>query len=121
MKQIKYATEKLRLPLNKTLDPPDYSPGAKELLKITKSAEWKYEREHRLFVDPLAIIAEGGLQFCRLGADVVLREVILGHECSVKPEALRAYVNMHVAIAITYSARLARQHFKVVPEEDSVP
>ena len=93
----------------------------KSRLRRTKCEEWRYEQEWRMFLSLSTAVAEGDLQFHPFNDDLQLAEVILGPNCTRPLEDIRALVTRDHPSARTFSARLAWQHFKVVPTENTVP
>jgi len=97
----------------------------KQQLLSTKFSHWRYEEELRVFV-PLAdkskVRAEANnLRFYPFNDDLVLREVILGRQCSVPLDAVRKLVDATFRNVTTIKARLAVGSFSVVPTEKTVP
>lgn len=88
-----------------------------ESLRCTKYKHWEYESEVRVFVDLASQCAEAGSYFYRFGAQLVLREVILGPLCDIPVDSVRTLVaSLHPA-AVVRKGRLAFKWFKVVPDE----
>jgi hypothetical protein len=104
--------------------------GHVDQLLGTKYASWAYERERRIMVELATAAREtvpvptGGsreLYFEKFSAELQLREVIVGPQCSEDVTALRAKVNSLHKDVTTFKARLADKFFSVVPDEPTVP
>jgi Protein of unknown function (DUF2971) len=91
----------------------------KKLLS-TKSSDWEYEKEWRFFVRLADMLQEGTLHFYQFGDKLQLREVILGVDCNLSLDALERLTQAFYPHAVTFKARLAKQHFAIVPD-DTVP
>jgi hypothetical protein len=92
-----------------------------DVLLLTKSKGWVYEREWRRFVPLSDAMAEGRLHFFPFGPTMKLAEVVLGPHCDTGVDAVRRLVASKYPEAVTYKSRLAYGSFKVVPDEDTVP
>jgi hypothetical protein len=119
---VKYKDKRIRAEINdETGDPFALSAELQAVLRCTKCHEWSYEREHRRFLPLADAHQEGGLYFFPLGGELQLAEVILGPNCEEDLHKVRAVVSHRYPEAKTFAARLAWQHFTVVPMESSVP
>lgn len=118
---VKYDDKRVRAALDADADPNNLPSDLQGVLRRTKCHEWQYELEQRMFV-PLSVALEvGSLHFRPFDEKLQLAEVILGPNCVESLEDVRRIVARHCSAARTYKARLAWQHFKVVPMERSVP
>ena len=99
----------------------DAGPLNDERLLFIKFKHWEYEDELRQVVALADTLREGRLHFKRFGHGLWLREVILGDQCALNLEAVRALVTANHPGAVTYRARLAGKFFKVVPDGATVP
>ena len=91
-------------------------------LLYTKFDHWAYEEEVRVIVDlKKAAVSEGRLYFFRFSPALRLREVILGHRCTLSLDEIRRFVRSFHPDAVTFQARPAWGSFDLVPEESSVP
>jgi hypothetical protein len=123
VKEVSYNATRILLELEKDADPLSLPPHLQDALLVTKCAEWSYERERRLLA-PLnseEVFEVGPLYFRRFDASLRLAEVILGPNCAESVEEVRRVVQTNSQGAITFKARPAWQHFKVVPLESTVP
>jgi len=105
--------------------PPDevpiaISPEMQRLLLRAKCREWAYERERRMFVPFDQAVESGNLKFRLFDNRLRLREIILGPKCINDVLDVRDLAARHRGVRI-FKARLAWNHFKVVPVESSVP
>jgi hypothetical protein len=105
--------------------PPDevpiaISPEMQRLLLRVKCREWAYERERRMFVPFDQAVESGNLKFRLFDNRLRLREIVLGPKCINDMLEVRDLAARHRDVRI-FKARLAWNHFKVVPVESSVP
>jgi len=122
VEQVKYRDKRIRAELDdEDPDPYALSPKEQDLLRLTKCHEWKYEQEWRRVVPLSRAINEGGIFLYPFGDDVRLAEVIVGPNCGHPLDKVRSQVRRYHPAAMTFCARLAWQHFKVVPREKTVP
>jgi Protein of unknown function (DUF2971) len=122
VKSIQYDDKRIRGELGK------YKTGTfaltdelRDVLRYTKCHEWKYEKERRHLMSLASAVPHGALHFRPLDATIRLAEVILGPLCTESLTDIRALVDHHCPGVITFKARLAWKHFKVVPYESLVP
>lgn len=120
VREVHYNDKRLRTELEKDANPQSLPPDLQDALLDTKCREWEYEKERRILVPLTDAVALGSLHFRPFDETLQLAEVILGPSCSESLEDLRRVVKQHWPKARTYKARLAWQHFKVVPLESSV-
>ncbi len=86
-----------------------------------KSVDWKYEREWRKVILLSTTDQKNNLHFAPFNEDLKLAEVILGVDCSESVDEVRSLVARQHPEARVFKARIARQHFAVVPDEDTIP
>lgn len=79
---VNYATRLFDL----QLDPKTKKPvqGTVDMLIATKFADWRYEKECRMFVDLDPSECEGGMYFVPFSKDLKFREIILGPRSNYK-------------------------------------
>ena len=102
-------------------DPLEIDEETQKRLVRTKFCHWEYEEEYRVFVPLKKAVNEGMLHFCRFDSTLKLAEVILGPQCSLSLDSVRELTQAHHPHAVIFQARLAFKHFKVVPDESTVP
>jgi hypothetical protein len=119
---VRYQVQRIHFPAGQ-------APGHVDQFLGTKYANWAYERERRIIVElsnaeremvKLPTGASRELFFEKFGAEVRLREVIVGPLCSEDVVALRATVNSLHNDVTTFKARLADKFFSVVPDDATV-
>lgn len=115
---VKYEAKRL---LKKTTLNDKLGLDGSEDLRSVKFASWKYEREHRVVVTLSNAQHIGPLYFWPFETDLELREVIIGHDSSLDVDSVRVTVDRIYSDVTTFKARLAFNHFAVVPKEKSVP
>lgn len=109
-----YAKEPMKIPVDPKTGEPKFSVDIVNRLKRTKFADWKYEDEVRLFLFLDEAQLEGGLHFLPFGADLVLREVLLGPRCTVPLDGVRRLVAASSPRVSVVKTRIAYQSFNVV-------
>jgi hypothetical protein len=85
----------------------------------TKFEHWQYEEEVRLFLDLKASESEGGLYFCNFDENsehIQLKEVILGHRCSLEKRAIETALRSYSTPVAIIKACLSTQTFEVVED-----
>jgi hypothetical protein len=85
----------------------------------TKFKSWQYEKEVRVFTNLGE--SEGGLYFYDFdehGEHIQLREVILGHRCSVEKRAIDRVLRNYPAPVTSIKACLSLQAFKVIEDRE---
>ena len=122
VEKVLYEDTRIKAELDdETGSPVALSPGQKDALRCTKCHEWSYEQERRRFVKLVDAQTDAGKYFWPFDPTLQLAEVILGPRCELDLQSLRGEVLQVYPNANVFSARLAWQHFKVVPWETSVP
>ncbi|MVW86675.1 DUF2971 domain-containing protein [Pseudomonas sp. PB101] len=122
VQQVNYQDDRIRAALGPTPTPtPDeLSEELQQQLLCTKSGGWRYEEEHRRFVNLSDALSDGELHFWPISGDVQLAEVILGPLCEESVESVRRKVKSNFPKAVVFKARLAFQSFKIVPDARTV-
>jgi hypothetical protein len=122
VEKVTYQDKRIRAAIDdETGDPFGLSQIQQSALCHTKCHEWAYEKERRRFLLLKEAFCECGIYFWHFGEDMQLAEVILGPHCYTELIPLRGEVAALYPGARTFSARLAWQHFKVVPKEKTLP
>ncbi|MEX1098230.1 MAG: DUF2971 domain-containing protein [Planctomycetales bacterium] len=120
VERVQYETNRLFAEFDESGEPFGLSNELRAKLRTTKCQEWAYEREWRIFVPLSDAVQEGNLYFRWFGDDIRLAEVIVGSDCEQLEKVREDTAKYHLN-ACVYKARLAFNHFKVVPLESSVP
>jgi hypothetical protein len=120
VRRVIYRSKRLQLQLADDEAPGAISPEIQRLLLRVKCREWAYERERRMYVPFNDAVEIGNLKFRRFDDRLVLREVILGPRCELTIDQARTLPAVNRGVHV-FKARLAWNHFKVVPVESSVP
>jgi len=121
LEKVTYQDERLRTELDANSDPLELPLDLQQALRCTKYRRWEYECEYRRFVPLEAAIQEGRLHFVPFGPELELAEVILGTECVLSLETVRATVRSRYPSAIVFKARLEFKGFHIVPQESTIP
>ena len=109
VQEIAYATGRVQLNTSNT---PDES--VLKAMLYTKSKDWSYEKEWRVFTRLKSRDPETKLYFHKFDGDLILREVIVGPLCEVTRADLELLVaGYHPPVSLT-KARLAFKSFAVV-------
>ncbi|RMS85066.1 DUF2971 domain-containing protein [Pseudomonas savastanoi] len=120
VQQVSYQDERILAALGPKTIPDELSEELQQQLLCTKSGGWRYEEEHRRFVNLKDASTDGSLHFWPISGDVQLAEVILGPLCKAPIESVRKSVKSHFPTAVVFKARLAFQSFKIVPDARTV-
>jgi len=89
---------------------------ANRLIRV-KYAHWVYEEEVRMVAALDEATVENGSFFYPFGANLQLKEVVLGPLCSLPHDSVRALVTASAGDVCLIKARLAFKSFKVVPDK----
>ena len=111
---VDYADQRLRADLPDDKNPGTIPEDIQDRLCRTKSDDWLYEQEIRVFVDLKKATTEGGLYFWPFDDDMRLAEVILGPRCDHKLSIISTLVAATSPDAVVFKARLAFKSFRVV-------
>lgn len=106
-----YARIPLRIPIDKETNLPRVSEALTNQLIRTKFADWKYEKEVRLFVQLDHTTRESGLYFYDFSKDFRLKEVVLGPRCELPISAIKDLVGPSATVV---KARIAFGSFRVI-------
>ena len=109
-----YARKPVKIPIDKGTNLPRLSEALMNQLLRTKFADWKYEKEVRLFVQLDHTTRESGLYFYDFSNDFTLKEVILGPRCELPISAVREFVNTVSPSVTVVKARIAFNSFRVI-------
>ncbi len=120
VEKVEYEPKRLLPDLGESDEPFGLTEEIKSRLQRTKCHEWQYEQEWRMFVRLDDAQKEGELHFYPLAEQARLAEVILGPNCELQLQEVRSRVQRVHPHAHTFCARLATQHFKVVPKESTL-
>lgn len=121
VEKVQYEEKRLLPELGESDDPFGLTDEQKNLLRRTKCHLWAYEEEQRMFVSLANTTQEDSLHFSHFNEEIRLAEVILGPSCEQLLEDVQKLTSQYHPLARTFSARLAFNHFKVVPKESTVP
>jgi len=104
----------LKIPIDKQTGTPKLSETLVDQLLRTKFADWKYEKEMRLFVQLDHSTKESGMYFYDFSKDLQLRKVILGPRCELPISRVRSLVANWTPPIEVIRARIAFTEFRVV-------
>lgn len=114
VEKVEYADERLRAALPDDKDPNTIPEAIQDRLRRTKSRDWQYEQEIRVFVDLTKATSENGLYYWPFDENLRLAEIILGPRCDQKLSAIATLVAATSPGAVVFKARLAFRSFRVV-------
>lgn len=86
-------------------------------LAHTKFEHWRYEEEVRVHLGLDEGTKEGGLYFYNFNSLLILREVILGHDCVLPINRVRSLIESNFNDVDIIKARLAFTKFEVVIDQ----
>ncbi len=109
-----YATKPLKIMVEKVTGTPKLTKEIVNRLLRTKFADWKYEKEVRLFVQLDHSTRESGMYFYDFSESLQLREVVLGPRCELPISRIRSCVAGFKPAVTVLKARIAFRSFRVV-------
>lgn len=83
-------------------------------LMRTKFEDWKYENEHRMFIELKDTPKESGIYFVDFSESLILREVIVGHECDLPIARIKQLLKDDLKNVEIKKAGLDPNRFKVI-------
>lgn len=113
LKKVKYIKRRRPFQIGETLDNHNINSALLSEAVKYKFKEWSYEHEYRGIV-PLEEKEESGHYFVNFSDDFVLKEIIIGAQCSLKPLDFKDKLSKYSDQILVKKARLAFQTFKVV-------
>ncbi len=115
--EVKYSAK--RIPFKFNGEPPAAHVDQELALDLllTKSQDWSYEDEVRVFVDLDKHSVEGASYFYEFSKDLALREVILGPLCEISVKNIRNLIDTSYDSVDVIKARLAYKWFEIVPDK----
>lgn len=113
---VTYATDLLRLKLDKAQLHEPFSRQVANQLLTTKFRDWAYEEEVRILASLAKARRIGGLYFYPFAPNLVLREVILGARCDTSIDKVRSLVHPFDPHVHVLKGRLAFQKYGVVED-----
>jgi hypothetical protein len=114
VEKVEYEYDRLKKIFNDDEDPTAIPPRLVAQLRRTKSNQWEYEDERRMFVDLKKAQAEHGLYFWPFNPEMCLKEVILGPLCNISLDSVRELTKARDPDADVFRSRLAFRSFRVV-------
>ena len=111
--------EPKRLKIDKTRDLTPGKIGEETMLRIlaTKFSDWHYEDEVRVFVSLDKPDTKTGLYYKYFGADLSLKEVIIGPRCHFSVSDLNSVLTKYGGGVRVIPSRLAYRTFKVIEKK----
>lgn len=92
--------------------------GGMDKLLTLKYKDWSYEQEVRVIVPLEERDAETNLYFIPFQGNITLREIILGHRCSLNPSDFESLLSDCPSDVKVFQSRIAFGEFKVVQRKD---
>ncbi|SDF29380.1 DUF2971 domain-containing protein [Bosea robiniae] len=90
----------------------------RSLMIRAKYEHWRYEEEWRLFEALGGKTVENGLYFCDFSSRMKLQRVIIGPDCDVTEEVIRAGIGDTANQIEVFKARRAFKSFKIVRQRN---
>ncbi|MGF1700415.1 hypothetical protein L4D09_08900 [Photobacterium makurazakiensis] len=88
-------------------------------LLTSKFNHWFYEDEHRVFVDLEPLKRENGLYFKEFDSSIQLKDVYIGHLCSVDKQTVLNLIGEHSSPIRAVKVRPDFKSFKIVIDQRS--
>lgn len=114
-----YAAKPLKIPIDKLTKSLKLTEALMNQLLRTKFADWKYEKEMRLFVQLDHSTIESGMYFYDFSENLQLREVVLGPRCELPIARIRSLVSRSTPVVDVIKARIAFKSFRVVKHKNA--
>lgn len=116
---VKYISLRTKIEFNPKNGEIDDGPKVVDELIRTKFVDWKYENEYRLFINLDSTTEEGGMIFVDFSTKLMLREVILGLNCTLPIDRIRQLLEVNAIPAKVLKAGMALRAFKMVEDRQS--
>ncbi len=114
--EIKYTDRKIRAPLGPHLPKLGLSEELLNKVRMTKATDWSYEREYRVEAELQDKDPKTGLYYVDFGAQVTLREIIIGHRCTWTTSTIRSMLGTVTQPVRICKARPAFGKFEMVED-----
>jgi hypothetical protein len=112
--RIQYTDKKIRVPFGPHLPKHGLSETLLNKIRMTKATDWSYEREYRVESELKQKDPITGLYYVDFGAQVALREIIIGHRCSWTVATVRPLLGSAAQPVRICKARPAFGRFEMV-------
>lgn len=119
IKPVIYARRLHKIGINPKTGQPNIDFDTMERLLRTKFLDWKYEDELRVFAELDHQTVESGLYFMDFGANLTLREVVLGPRCELPIDRVREIVKSYEPHVSVLKSRIAFSSFRVVEDRSA--
>jgi hypothetical protein len=118
-RKVKYTSKRVQCDWTRFGKDKQY--GSSIMLDVysTKYTHWKYENEVRYMMDLDHDCEQDSLYFMDYTNEIVLKEVILGNNCSASRAQLLTALGSLVSSVKCRKARLAFESFKIVEQKDA--
>jgi Protein of unknown function (DUF2971) len=118
-RKVKYTSKRVQCDWNRFGKDKQY--GSSIMLEVysTKYTHWKYENEVRYMMDLDNDCEQKSMYFMDYTNEIVLKEVILGANCSASRDQLSKALGRLVSSVKCRKARLAFESFKIVEQKDA--
>ena len=91
-------------------------PNIVDRLIRTKFVDWKYENESRMYVKLDHTANESKIHFYSFSSNLILREVILGLNCTTSLDEIRKFTSSNLTKIRIKKAGMALRKFKVIED-----
>lgn len=119
-REVNYSPDKLNLVVDLQHKTGGVTPEFINTILLTKFEEWAYEKEFRVFTNLVERNSDGKYYF-DLNSNLVLREIVIGHRCKLKPADLREHVGNVERSVTVLKARPGFNAFEMVQQKNSTP
>ncbi|MES2283348.1 MAG: DUF2971 domain-containing protein [Pseudomonadota bacterium] len=119
-REVQYSPQKLNLVIDLQHKTAGITADLINTIVLTKFKEWSYEKEFRIFTQRVERDTDDKYYY-DLSPSVVLREVIIGHRCEIKPSELRSHVGSVEKSVSIFKARPAFNAFEMVRQQKLTP
>jgi hypothetical protein len=112
--EIKYTERKISVPLGPHLPKMGLTEDLLNKVRMTKATDWSYEREYRVEAELKDKDPKTGLYYVDFGPQATLREIIIGHRCTLTAATIRPMLGTVTAPVRISKARPAFGRFEMV-------
>lgn len=117
---VAYEPKRLKIDKTRDLKKGEIGEGTMHRILTTKFADWRYEDEVRVFVELEERDTKTGLYYKDFGADISLKEVIIGPKCHFSVSDLNNVVTKYNGQVRVIPSRLAFMTFSVIERKMKV-
>lgn len=116
LSEVAYTSQRVRIEVDSKTKAVKLDERLINRLLRTKFSDWRYEEEYRAFVQLDPLTKEAGMYFQDFSDSLALTEVILGPQCELPIERVRALLQSDLPHVKVLKARMGFREFRVVED-----